>query len=208
MTHDIAEKIRYFDTLAPRWDETVGNNGERQSRLRVIFGSIRINEGERVLDVGCGNGVLFRTIEERIGPGGSLCAIDPSPMMIARARDLHPEFGNIRYIAGTLEETDLPAGHFDRILCFAVIPHLDDIPRGLAVLRRAISPEGTLYIFHLECTEALNAFHSGLNAPVKHDLLPAEEELKRILGESGFTVTAYIDRPGLNFVECVPCQRR
>ncbi|MBN1534039.1 MAG: methyltransferase domain-containing protein [Spirochaetes bacterium] len=205
MTHDPVEKIRYFDGLAPQWDETVGNDGARRERLREILGSIRIDAGDRVLDVGCGNGVLFRLIEERIGPGGSICALDPSPMMVARARELHPEFGNIRYITGLLEDADLPAGHFDRILCFAVIPHLEDLPRSLSVLRRAIAPRGTLYIFHLESTENLNAFHAGLDAPVKHDMLPAEDELKGLLADNGFSVGTYIDRPGLNFVECRPC---
>ncbi len=205
MNHDTAEKIRYFDGLAPRWDETVGNDQARRDRIDEVFTMIDIGSGASVLDIGCGNGVLFRTILGRIGPGGSLVALDPSPMMIARAKELHPDIKNIEYVTGLVEDAGFPDGSFDTILCFAVLPHLASIPKGLEAMRRALKPAGLLYIFHLDDTATLNRFHSGMNAPVKHDMLPEEDELKKVLAESGFSVDTYIDRPGLNFVRCAPC---
>jgi demethylmenaquinone methyltransferase/2-methoxy-6-polyprenyl-1,4-benzoquinol methylase len=43
--------------------------------------------GDTVLDVGCGTGLSFAPLLRRIGPGGRIVGVDPSPDMLARARD-------------------------------------------------------------------------------------------------------------------------
>lgn len=196
------EKADYFHRMAPGWDERVGNNGRRRVLLARVFGMMEIPAGARVLDVGCGSGVLFPFIEEKIGPAGSIVAVDPAEGMIEQARAASRDFTNIEYRAGFIEEMDFQEGMFDTILCYAVLPHLDDIPGALGVLFRALATGGTLYIFHPDDTRTLNAFHSGLNAIVKHDLLPEEAALRAILEGAGFRVLHYIDEPGLNFTEC------
>jgi ubiquinone/menaquinone biosynthesis C-methylase UbiE len=157
-----------------------------------------------VLDVGCGTGVHFPFIEERIGEGGRIMAVDSAPAMIARARELHAGHGNIEYMTAFIEDARLADGAFDVILCYAVLPHLDDIPAALGQLRKALSPDGTMYIFHPDDTRTLNEFHGSLKAPVRHDVLPGEGDLRLMLEEAGFRVLRYIDRPGLNFVESAP----
>lgn len=203
-TEPRGEKAAYFDRLAPEWDEMVGNNSSRREKLRGIFDMISLEKGDSVLDVGCGSGVLFPFIEERIGGGGRVLAVDPAPAMISKARELHGDYDNIEYMTAFIEEAPLPDGAFDVILCYAVVPHLDDIPAALRLLRKALSPDGTMYIFHPDDTRTLNEFHASLQAPVRHDVLPGEGELSRMLEEAGFRVLRYIDRPGLNFIESAP----
>ncbi len=199
------DKIKYFNALAHRWDESVGNDEERHGVLDKVFDSMRLRPGDSVLDAGCGNGVLFRHIETRIGEGGSITALDIAPAMIERARKLHGDLKNIRYHVGDIADAPFREGEFDAVLCFAVIPHVDDIAGFLLHLRRIIKPDGVLYIFHLADTKRLNDFHSGLDAPVRHDMLPYRDELQSLLNGAGFSMTEYIDMPGLNFVESRPC---
>jgi len=196
-----AVKAEYFHGLAIDWDEKVGNNGARRDKLRRVFEMIGIRRGDRVLDVGCGTGVLLRFIEEKTGPEGRILAIDPAAGMIERARELHRVFGNIEYRVDFVEDAALPDGGFDVALCYAVLPHMDDIPRSLGALFRSLAPGGLLYIFHPDETRTLNEFHSRLDAPVKHDILPEEAALRTLLEDAGFRVIRYIDEPGLNFVE-------
>ena len=58
MKHNLSynDKIKYFDDLAPIWDEKVGNDQKRKNRIKEIFQDISLNNGMTVLDVGCGNG--------------------------------------------------------------------------------------------------------------------------------------------------------
>ena len=198
----IEEKIEYFNSRGHRWDEIVGNNGERRSLIASVFGRIRLEPGQRVLDAGCGNGVLFPFIEEKIGPDGELSALDAAPSMLERARSLYPDYRNITFMQGRLETAELSAEHYDVILCFSIIPHVDDIPASLANMKRALRSDGLLYIFHLSDTKSLNAFHGSLDGPVKHDMLPEREEMLLLLERAGFSVVTYLDEPGLNFMQC------
>lgn len=43
--------------------------------------------GATVLDVGCGTGLSFPALKQCIGPGGRIIGLDPSPEMLARARE-------------------------------------------------------------------------------------------------------------------------
>ena len=44
-----------------------------------------LNPGERVLDVACGTGVVARLAAERVGPHGTVAAVDLNPAMLAVA---------------------------------------------------------------------------------------------------------------------------
>ncbi|HDP81240.1 MAG TPA: class I SAM-dependent methyltransferase [Spirochaetes bacterium] len=199
----ISEKIAYFDQRGPEWDLIVGNDEERRAKIRAVFDSIDLAKGDTVLDAGCGNGVLFDFIEEKMGAAGRLVAVDAAPSMIQRARELYPDYGNIEFRVGMLESLLLEDSFFDAVLCFSILPHVDDLPKVLSRFKKSLKAGGKLYIFHLSDTRSLNAFHGGLDGPVKHDLLPEKDEMLSLLEAAGFTVRDYIDRTGLNFIECL-----
>ncbi len=196
-------KVQYFHNLAEGWDEMVGNNRERAAKIGGIFSGIEIKPGDNVLDVGSGNGILLRFIEEKTGTTGRITALDAAPGMIEKARDIHRQYDNIDYVTGFIEDAELPLREYDVIMCYAVLPHVDDIPASLRRMNSLLKEGGRLYIFHPASTRDLNDFHSGLESPVKHDMLPEEGELRELLSSAGFSVRVYKDEPGLNFVECL-----
>ena len=55
-------------------------------RVRAID-ALKLHEGATVLDVGCGTGLSFALLRQRIGPRGHIVGIEQSPDMLAKARE-------------------------------------------------------------------------------------------------------------------------
>jgi hypothetical protein len=96
--------------------------------------------GTRVLEVGVGSGVLVRTLTQRyreyIGTDLTLAA----GLDALVATDCTARF----HAADLMRDDDLPAGHFDAIVCFSVLEHIGDADGAARGLARALAPGGTL----------------------------------------------------------------
>jgi ubiquinone/menaquinone biosynthesis C-methylase UbiE len=103
-----------------------------------------LEEGARVLDVGCGTGRLARWIAERLGPKGSVVGIDPLEHRIGVARS---QAGAARFEVGQAE--DLGAfedSSFDAVCLSSVLHWVSDKARALAEIRRVLRPGGRLAV--------------------------------------------------------------
>lgn len=80
---------------------------------------LRLQPGEVVVDVGCGTGLCFPLIEERIGRQGCLIGIEPCPEMMGRAAsrvDAH-RWGNVTLVREPAEEATLPGAGDAALFC-------------------------------------------------------------------------------------------
>lgn len=110
-------------------------NVARVEYFRAAFGGFR---GRRVLDVGCGGGILAESLARE---GAVVTGIDPSERSLSAARSHAAAAGlTIIYQAGTAE--DLPAGEFDLVFAVDVLEHVDDLERTLAGCARVLRPGG------------------------------------------------------------------
>lgn len=76
---------------------------------------LALRPGYRVLDIGCGTGLNFSHLQRRIGPSGSITAVDASAQMLdqARRRASSAGWNNVRLLeadATALDEVTLDAG--------------------------------------------------------------------------------------------------
>jgi SAM-dependent methyltransferase len=87
--------------------------------------------GTRVLDAGCGEGVLVDEYAGRLAIEG-----------------IDPNYGSDRVQTGSLTALPFPDAAFDRALCLDVLEHLtfDEQPRALAELFRVLKPGGALLV--------------------------------------------------------------
>ncbi|MEJ5989986.1 methyltransferase domain-containing protein [Ramlibacter sp. PS3R-8] len=53
---------------------------------REALDLLELHAGDTVLDVGCGTGLSFDGLKRKVGTGGHIVGIDPSPEMLAQAR--------------------------------------------------------------------------------------------------------------------------
>ena len=81
---DLDRAIRHYDQLAPTYDHATRRIDGVRARAIDALG---LKPGDVVLDAGCGTGFCFPMIEAAIGPTGRLIGFEPSPAMLAKARE-------------------------------------------------------------------------------------------------------------------------
>lgn len=124
---------RYF---VPAIGEPVAIESLRAAELRP---------GERVLDVGCGTGIVGRLAAEAVGSGGSVTGLDVEPGMLAVARAAAGK-AEIEWIEASAESIPLPDESVDVVVCQMSLQFVPDRPRALEEMRRVLVPGGRLVL--------------------------------------------------------------
>ena len=111
----------------------------------LVRNYLRPGPNDRILDVGCGSGVVAAALAD--APAGSVLGIDGNPDAVAFASRQYRR-PNLRFRQGLVDELDLPAGSFDACVCMELLEHihLDQGRALLASLRRLLRPGGRLLI--------------------------------------------------------------
>jgi 2-polyprenyl-3-methyl-5-hydroxy-6-metoxy-1,4-benzoquinol methylase len=149
----IDEVREIWDAKAAFWDERMGDGNQFQRELigPAVERLVAVQPGERVLDVGCGNGVSTRRLAEL---GGRITGIDYSERFIELARARTTPFDeriDYRVIDAT-DEAQLLAlgeGEYDALVCNMVIMDMPVIDPLLRCARRLLKPQGR-FVFSLQ----------------------------------------------------------
>lgn len=101
--------------------------------------------GKRVLDVGCGAGLLTEAMALR---GAQVTGIDAGSEQIEIARTHAGETGvDVDYHAATAEAfAEQHAGEFDVVVCMEMLEHVPDPDAAVAALTRLAAPGGQLFL--------------------------------------------------------------
>jgi 2-polyprenyl-6-hydroxyphenyl methylase/3-demethylubiquinone-9 3-methyltransferase len=150
-----AEEIRRFDALAESWWDPEGEMAplHRLGPIRIgfvrehlcrLFGrdarSLRPFEGLRLLDIGCGAGLMAEPMARL---GFEVVAIDaaPEPVAVARAHALAGGLA-IDYRVATAEALAAAGERFDAVLALEVIEHVADLGLFLGAAASLVKPGG------------------------------------------------------------------
>lgn len=131
-----------------------------------------VRPGDRVLDVGCGTGVVTRDLAQRVGHQGQVVGIDPSTRLIQEALrrlDQKGLKGCVEFQRADGAALPFPDGSFDLVVASAVFGH---VPNGMEVLKemvRVARPGGTVLAFdHDIDTIVINAADRDLTRRIVH----------------------------------------
>ncbi|HEY4186904.1 MAG TPA: class I SAM-dependent methyltransferase [Polyangia bacterium] len=96
--------------------------------------------GRRILEIGVGSGVLVPTLTRRYPE------YTGTDLTLARGLDslVAPGCRATFRSADLLRDDDLPADHYDAIVCFSVLEHIADSDGAARGLARALAPGGVL----------------------------------------------------------------
>jgi 2-polyprenyl-6-hydroxyphenyl methylase/3-demethylubiquinone-9 3-methyltransferase len=143
-----ASEIAKFEAAAHRfWDldgEFKPLHKLNPVRARYVQERARL-AGARVLDVGCGGGLLAESLARA---GANVMAIDLAPTMIETARLHALDSGlTIDYQVESAERVlAVRAGKFDVVTCMEMLEHVPDPGATVAVLGGLVRPGGDVFI--------------------------------------------------------------
>ena len=125
---EYAARGDYHRSLDPNWDYYP----TYLAKLEIVRRYLEtLPPGSRVLDAGCGEGVLVDEYADRLD-----------------IRGVDANYSSPRVTTGSLTKLPFPDGSFDSVLCLDVLEHLayDDQPRALAEMHRVLGGGGDLLV--------------------------------------------------------------
>jgi arsenite methyltransferase len=118
-----------------------------------------LNEGEVVLDLGCGGGIDVLLSARRVGPTGTVYGLDMTDEMLALAQRNAREAGvrNVHFLKGVIEQIPLPAQSVDVVISNCVLNLSTDKAAVLAEMARVLRPGGRIGISDMVADDRLGA---------------------------------------------------
>lgn len=107
---------------------------------RWVFDGYDFGDEADVLEVGCGNGLVWRENLERIPPGWRLTLTDLSAGMVDAAQAALGERGE--YAVADVQELPFGDESFDAVIANHMLFHVEDRPRALGEIARVLRPGG------------------------------------------------------------------
>jgi ubiquinone/menaquinone biosynthesis C-methylase UbiE len=149
-----------------------------------VLSRIPLSPGDRVLDVGTGNGFAARTLASQ-EPHAYVYGLDLSPRMV-RSANSHKSESRTEYIIGEMHSYPMPDDIFDYVFMMDVIEYSPDPERALREVQRVLRSEGQLYCANLFYKEIVNvqpelADREGIQ------LCWSKDEFRKALRTCGFT---------------------
>jgi ubiquinone/menaquinone biosynthesis C-methylase UbiE len=160
MDHDVSKyrDIQAFADRAHGYHDGLLGQVHRDIVARTIELALSLGPApRRVLDVGCGTGLLLRELGRRLPEAPELTGVDPAAAMIetasaggdaaiepGRATDTRP-----RYLHGRAERLPFDDASFDLVISTTSFDHWADQGAGLAECHRVLVPGGRLVLTDL-----------------------------------------------------------
>lgn len=147
-----------LDMLAPVYDRYCPLIGLGRAFRQATIYNAELKDGESVLDIGCGTGVLTRLAALSVGQTGYVIGIDPAAkMMEVAGKNAVKEGSRAEFRLGVIEDLPFEDNRFDCVLSSAMLHHLppEVKVKGLSEVYRVLKPGGRLVLVDVDRPTAL-----------------------------------------------------
>ena len=167
-----------------------------------MLDAVGIGEGQSVLDVACGTGILTRHAADRAGPTGRATGLDLNQAMLDVASRVRPD---LSWRRGDVAAIPFDDESFDVVTCQAALFFFPDVTAALQEMRRVTRPDGTVGVQVFSGIGDQPAYGPWIEMVASH----AGEDARQLLGtywsqgdtdrlrsrcaEAGLTVSALHD---------------
>ena len=185
----------FFNQAANTWDKHF-YSPELIDFIEQIMPTFHLTQGQKVLDVGTGTGILIPFLLKAVGPTGHVTAIDYAEKMIEICKAKYIRYPNVNIMVQQVENLQFPNETFDAITCFGMFPHIESKKEALSQMNHVLKPGGKLIIAHALSSTEIKSHHHNASAAVAHDVLPEKAKMKQLLKQAGFDNIQITDKPG------------
>lgn len=141
-------RARRYDTSV-RLFQMFGLNLERYRREAVA--ALGLQPGDQVVELGCGTGLNFAYVQQRIGPEGRIIGVDLTDAMLAVAKDriARERWYNVELVQADVAEWRVPDGvsAVFSVLALTLLPEYDAVIKRVS---HALKPGGRLAILDMK----------------------------------------------------------
>ncbi|MEO8526267.1 MAG: methyltransferase domain-containing protein [Caldimonas sp.] len=158
---------------------------------RHLVGLARLDPQARILDVGCGTGVVTRLAAAGLGPKGRVVGLDLSDGMLRKAAELAqvaPGGDRIEFRKGDAERLDFETASFDATLSLYALRHLPHPRLALKEMLRVTRP-GSIAVVGIG--SAAPTLSTGFFAGAAWR---AADLLRSVVGRGALRATGFLDR--------------
>ena len=159
-------------------------------RLNRIVATADIQEGEVVLDVGTGTGILMPLIQPYLPD--RIYGCDLSEEMLKRLRE---NYSGVETIQSDVRDLRLPDASINVVFINACYPNIADKDGAFENLSRMMAPAGRLVISHPLGRQFVDKLRKG--APFPLDDFPERSEAEQLFSRYGFDIDVFVDEPEL-----------
>jgi SAM-dependent methyltransferase len=134
---------------------------------RELLSAVPLRQGDRVLDVACGTGIVARLAASRVMPGGRVTAVDLNPAMLATARACaEQEELDIEWREAEADALPFADASFEAVLCQQGLQFFTDKAAAVREMQRVTAPGGMIALavngpadaFNLALADALSQY--------------------------------------------------
>ena len=134
-----------WEEVAEDYNRIFRNDRPYWQVLETLADGAAVEDGETVLDLGCGTGNVTALLRER-RPGARVCGVDPAGNMVRLVRDRFRDDPMVEIKEGEGTRIPYPAAYFDCVVSNLALHHVLPERRPLCAveLARVIKPGGRL----------------------------------------------------------------
>lgn len=163
-------------------------------RYPHIIKMLKPKDKEKILDVGCGNGIYANSLAYYFGVQSTGCDLDKKRIKIAQKISDSLKI-NSKFLSGDIKDINFINQTFDKIICVEVIEHIKDDIQIIKKFNRLLRNKGVLVIStarkekwgDIQEKEYFEKARKGEHVRSGYEF----NKFKKILGKYGFKIVKY-----------------
>jgi ubiquinone/menaquinone biosynthesis C-methylase UbiE len=165
---------RHYNQLATVYDRQYAN--EQKTKIEATLENVSLNKNDFVLDVGCGIGLLFPYIADRVQ---LLMGIDISQKLLKKAKTHKKHHPNAHLLLADADHLPFQNKTFHRIFAITLLQNIPKPPTVLEEIKRVSKNYATITITGLKKGFTKKTFTTTLkNAKLEISILKTDDNLK------------------------------